>query len=276
MFLSSLVTLHLSSLSDVFGSRYPLLFSPLGTALCAIPDVIIACHNDVPLGCILIGSICCALTGGNVFNTTASMGYLAASSSEKHRTTRLSFLQVAISVGFTIGRFISGPFLSATGYAMIFGFCGGLSLLSLAYAAVRLKESQPVSHDRIEPTSSIPEEDVTQDTAPTDDLPRRNIDQSPEEETSSHGFKCQVAFPSPQTAPSPEPLGQPVQTSTERSLALRDLFRVRHLYMGLVVMFRQRQGKKRKILLVIFFISLLGVTGTTAGMWYLVHPNIDT
>jgi len=130
---SLLVAIYLGSWSDRFGRKWPILFPPLGGCLACIVYIVIAVFSEAPVALICVASFLSGLTGGFVSCIMSCMTYVASVSSQKNRTIRISRLEAMISLGGTVGPFISGSMLEITGHAYAFLFMMGCYATSCLY-----------------------------------------------------------------------------------------------------------------------------------------------
>lgn len=141
-FLSSF---YVSSWSDKFGRKFPMLIPPIGTAIAASVNCYLSSFINTHIAFLFISSAISGLTFGTVGIISTTIGFITDISDESSRTKRMMIVEAMIYVGGTAGIYIAGEFLKThdfslnfNGFTKLFIFEISVSVLICIYTVFRI------------------------------------------------------------------------------------------------------------------------------------------
>lgn len=132
--------------SDLYDRKWPLLLPAIGMVLASIVYLLMSVYESIPVSMIVLASFLSGIFGGFVSCIMAVMSYIAAISSEESRSLRVNMLEAMTFVGGTIGPFIGGALLGATGsHAAVFLVILAFYVIVIAYVVICVPSIRPTS-----------------------------------------------------------------------------------------------------------------------------------
>ncbi len=102
--------------------------------LACIVYILMSLYAAIPVGFIVLASFLSGIFGGFVSCIMAVMSYVSAVSSEESRGMRVAMLEAMTFCGGTVGPFLGGALLGATGsHAIVFTFILACYVLVVIY-----------------------------------------------------------------------------------------------------------------------------------------------
>lgn len=121
----------------MYDRKWPLLLPACGMVLASIVYILMSVYESIPVSMIVLASFLSGIFGGFVSCIMAVMSYISAISSEESRSLRVNMLEAMTFVGGTIGPFIGGALLGATGsHAAVFLVILAFYVIVIAYVVL--------------------------------------------------------------------------------------------------------------------------------------------
>lgn len=140
-FIGAFLMTFISSWSDKYGRRLPLLVAIVGSILTDIGYILCTVFFESRLEYLIIARLPEEFSGGFICMLTIVFSHASEVSSEKNRTLKYTSLEIALGLGFAIGGLTGGFLYRYYGYLYVYVTVAVLHLLCLLWVFFILEET---------------------------------------------------------------------------------------------------------------------------------------
>ncbi|KAG8184115.1 hypothetical protein JTE90_008901 [Oedothorax gibbosus] len=142
-----IVIVFLSTWSDIYGRKVPLVIIIVGLALQGLSVAICAAFFTNSIWLILITAAFTGLSGGLPSATTMAYSYITDVSTTSQRTFKYASMDLVSGISYTLGQLSGGWLYTYSGYIPAMALSAGGNLLALVTVVIVLKETRGLDRD---------------------------------------------------------------------------------------------------------------------------------